>query len=180
MKCIYGFIFGMLLSLQVNAYQMGAVLGYRLNDASAVSSGVSVDGNGAFQVGALAYIPILGKIELRTGVLYVQRYFEVKSGASTNDAKLAYAELPITAMYRFMEYGGLFAGVNLGLKIADDCGGVDCSGLKSSVLPITFGAHFMAAPQVAVEVFYEMVSSNLYDELKDASALGVNAIVTFE
>lgn len=160
---------------------MGIVAGYRLNDGDSTVQNVSIDSVGTFQIGGLAFLPLNDNFFVRTGFIYAQRHFEAKdAGGTKSDAEFAHFDIPVTAMYKLGDLGGIFAGPGLSLKVSDDCGGGDCQGAKSTLLPITFGGHFKIAPQFAAEVFYEMVSGKIADGLEDTRAVGINAIITFE
>lgn len=161
-------------------YDMGVLAGYRINDASSRTSGVSVDGEGTFQIGGLAFIPFREKLVLRTGFIYALRNFETKAGSTTSEVEYAHFDVPVTAMYTISDFGGVFFGPGFALKVKDDCGGQDCPGAKSLVMPLSFGGHFKIAPQVAAEFYYETVSGKFDDGIKDPSAVVFNAIITFE
>jgi hypothetical protein len=185
LKAISSLVLGLLTAGSVSAapvMDMGIVAGYRMNDGDSAVTGTSIDGVGAFQVGGLAFLPINDMFKVRTGFIYAQRNYEAKDDATgvKSDLEFAHFDIPLTVMYSLGDLGGIFAGPGLGLKISDDCGGQDCKGAKSTIVPITFGGHFKIAPQFSAEVFYEMVSGKLADSIEDTRAVGVNAIITFE
>lgn len=155
---------------------MGLGIGLRMNDAKSKTTNQSVDGTNSFQFGGLIYSPLSGKFELRTGFMYTERKYEV----GITDVKLTYVDVPLTFMYKMADYGGVFFGIDAALKVSDDCGGSDCTDAKSFVTPVTFGGSFKVAPQIALELFYEMISGDLYNNLKDATAVGANAVITFD
>jgi hypothetical protein len=159
---------------------MGLLAGYRLNDATSRTSGTSIDGEGTFQVGGLAFLPIGEKFKLRTGFIYSMRNYETKTSGATTDVEYGHFDVPVTFMYTLSDMGGIFVGPGLSIKMKDDCGGNDCDGAKSTMIPISFGGHFKVAPQFALEVYYEMVSGKMDDGIKDPSAVVLNGVVTFE
>lgn len=158
----------------------GFALGYRLNNADTDVAGSSVDSVGTLQVGPLLFIPVTEKFQVRTGFLYAQRHYETKSGTTTTDVELAYVDVPVTLCWKMSDSGGPFIGAGVGLKVSDDCGGQDCTEAKSSIVPFTFGGFFKVAPQVGMEVFYEMIPGEIIQNLEDATAVGVNAVITFD
>jgi hypothetical protein len=151
--------------------------GVRMNNGK--SPGTSVDGELGLQVGGWAFLPLSEQLVLRTGFLFAQRHFKVGDATKTQ-VELDYVDIPATIMFKLADFGGIFAGANVGLNVADDCAGQDCAGVKSTIVPITFGGHFKVMPQVAVEVFYEVTSGKLADGLEDANAFGANLMFTFE
>ncbi|MEK6554568.1 MAG: outer membrane beta-barrel protein [Bdellovibrionota bacterium] len=161
---------------------MGLLAGYRLNDASSKSSATSIDGEGTFQIGGLAFLPLGEKFKLRTGFIYSMRNYEAKVKATgvTSDVEYAHFDIPLTFMYTLSDMGGIFVGPGLSIKMKDDCDGNDCDGAKSTMIPFSFGGHFKVAPQFAMEVYYEMVAGDLDDNIEDPSAVVLNAVVTFE
>jgi len=159
------------------AMDMGLAVGYRLNDGKSSSTPAqTVDGEGSLQVGGLIYAPIADRFEFRSGFMYTQRHYTV----ANTSVELSYLDVPLTVMAKLADYGGIFAGVNLGLKAGEDCGGSDCQETESMVTPITFGGFFKFAPQVAVEVFYELQSGEIIQGLEDTTAVGANAVITFD
>lgn len=163
-----------------NFSDMGILAGYRVNDATSKVTGTSVDGDGGFQVGGLAFLPLGEVLSLRTGFIYAQRNYTAKDSTGSSDIELAHFDVPVGIMYNIADMGGLFVGGSLGLKIKDECGGSDCSGVKSVIVPIQVGAHFKIAPQFAGEVYFETAPGEIMDGLEDASAVVVNAMFTFE
>ena len=160
---------------------MGVLAGYRLNDGSSRQDNFSVDGSGGLQVGGLAFLPLNDNFVFRTGFIYAQRNFEVKndSNGNTEDHEFAHFDVPLTFMYKISDFGGIFVGPGVSLKVKDDCSG-DCDGVKSTMIPISFGGHFKIAPQVAAEFYYETAPSKLDNAIEDPSAVVLNAVITFE
>lgn len=163
-----------------NFSDMGILAGYRVNDATSTVAGTSVDGDGGLQLGGLAFLPLGEALSLRTGFIYAQRNYTAKTAGVSTDIELAHFDVPVGVMYNIADMGGIFVGASLGLKIKDDCGGSDCSGVKSTIIPVQVGGHFKIAPQFAGEVYFETASGKLMDGLKDASAVVVNGMFTFE
>jgi hypothetical protein len=163
---------------------MGIVVGYRMNNADSATTGVSIDGKGGFQVGGLAFLPINEMFSFRTGFIYAQRNYEYKIAATgvTGDVEFTHFDIPATVLYKLGDMGGIYAGVELGMKLSDKCEGMtgdDCTGAKSMIVPVTFGGTFKIMPQFSVEAYYAM-EGKLSDGAKDANAVGVNGVITFE
>lgn len=181
MKTFYGFALALFLVLPAQARtDMGLLVGYRLNDGDSRVAGSSIDSKGSLQAGGLAYFPFGNQFMLRTGFVYEQRQFEVKTGSASADAKFAHFGIPFTVMYKVQDFGGIFLGPGLSLKVSDSCGSGDCQGVKSTLMPISLGGHFKVAPQFAVEFYFETAPGKLYDGIEDPTAVVFNAIVTFD
>ena len=164
-----------LFSMTASAFDMGLGVGYRTNDASAVS-GADPDGEGTLQFGGILWADINEQLVFRSGFMYSQLKYE----GVGSEVELTYVMIPVTLMLKLEDYGGVFGGVNLGLKASDDCSPVDCTEVKSTVVPLTIGGYFKVAPQVAVEVFYEMLSGEFVSGLEDNTSVGANLLFTFD
>lgn len=162
------------VSQAVEVADMGLAAGWRMNDGT--STGNTVDGEGGLILGGLAYLPIADKFHFRTGFLYSQRHYQLNS----SDVKVAYVDVPVSALWKVGDMGGVFFGTAIGLKVSESCGAGDCTDTKSLATPIQFGGHFKIAPQLALEVFYETLSGEIVANLEDATAVGAMAIITFE
>lgn len=173
-------LFALIFVQSANALDMGLAFGYRGNDASAVSSSNSVSGDGGLILGATAYLPLANSIELRTGFLYNQRYYTLKNGAFDSEVKLSYVDIPLTLLFKPADYGGAFIGAALGMKASDSCNGGDCQDAESFIVPIQLGGFFKVGPQIGVEVFYEILSGKIYQDIEDTTAVGASLIVTLE
>lgn len=159
---------------------MGIVAGYRSNDGDAVTSGNDVNGGSGLVLGGTAYVPITEMIRLRTGFLYTQRYYTVESTLTETDIELAYVDIPLTAMLMFSDFGGAFAGINLGLNAGDDCGASSCQDVENTITPIQIGGFFKIGPQIGLEVFYETLSGKIMAEIEDTTAVGASVVFTLE
>lgn len=161
-------------SQAVEVADMGLAAGWRMNDGT--SPGNTVDGEGGLILGGLAYLPISDQLHFRTGFLYTQRNYKV----SNSEVEVAYADVPVSALWKIADFGGVFFGTALGLKVSESCGNTDCVDTKSLATPIQFGGHFKIAPQFALEVFYETMPGEIVQGLEDTTAIGAMAIITFE
>ena len=176
MKNIISILSIVLFSFTASALDMGLGVGIRTNDADS-TTGASVDGDMTVQVGGIVWMDVSEKLAFRTGFMYSQMNYEV---GTTGEAELAYLMVPATLMLKLEDYGGIFGGVNVGLKASDDCSPTDCQDVDSTITPITIGGYFKVAPQVAVEVFYETLSGEFVGGLEDATSVGANVLFTFD
>lgn len=169
-----------------NASDFAVVAGARMNNGSAGTSGLSISGKTAFQIGVQGFFDINEKLIFRSGFLYAQRYFGYTSSGLTGELNYTYFDIPATLMYQFADYGGIFGGVHLGLKSSASCtvSGGTCTitkDPKSMITPLVFGASFKFAPQMGAEFYYEMTSGDLHENtVKDANAVVLNFLYTFE
>ena len=167
------------------ANDFAAVLGFRSNSADAVANGVNVNSKTSFGLGVLGFMDLNEALQFRSGFLYNQRNYQTSVGTTETDLNIAYVDIPVTLMYKFADYAGVFAGPVVSLLVSKECkttGG--CGNIKnpeSMVLPIQFGVSFKFAPQMGAELYYEMTSSEFWkDSLKNSRTVGANFLYTFE
>ena len=170
------------------SYSMPALeAGFKWNSMDADSASSNKQSL-AFQLGGSMVINFHEQIGLRTGLFYSERTFKneftVGSSSSTNDGKISYAEVPIHFMYKFEDYAGIYIGPSLAMKMSDQCnassGSCTLSNVKSMIVPITFGAQFKFMPNFGLNLFFETVSGEVAQGLKDSRAIGVNALIAFD
>lgn len=168
-----------------NAQEFALTAGFRSNNADADRTGFTINGRNGLQFGALAFVPITEQIHFRSGFLYTQKYLLSSTGTTTvteTELNLSYLDIPATMMFKFSEYGGVFAGFVLSANQAKDCGsGVSvCTGVQSTILPFTIGASFKFAPQMGGELVYEAYGGKVADGVTNLRSLGANFVVYFE
>ena len=182
-------ILGILLTVFVQgafANDFTAVIGVRSNTADFDTTGVSVGNKTSFGLGVLGFFDIAENLQFRSGFLYNQRQYSAKSGNVDYDFNLAYADIPVTLMYKFADYGGAFIGPVLGLLAAKECkaSSGSCTFPKdpsSTIIPVQLGVSFKFAPQMGGELYYELVSSALWENgIKNSRTVGANFLFTFE
>ncbi len=147
-------------------------------DATAATTNVS--GLGGYQLGAYGFFPFTEEFQLRTAFLYSQRAFSTKISNTDYDVKLAYLDIPITAMYRFSEFGGVYAGPVISLLQGKDFDRTQITGAKSSVVPLTVGVNFKFHPQIGADIFYEVISGSVADGFENMRSFGASVIIYFE
>ena len=171
------------------AGDFAVALGYRSNSADAVPSGWSSSSMAGYGVGAVGFFDFAPNWQARVGFLYNQRNTKISNAAGTGDLQLTanYLDIPVTAMYRFADYGGVFLGPVIGLGAGQSCsasGTASCAGLKnpeSSIFGYQFGASFKFAPQLGAEIYYEAIPSEYWkDAEKNMKTVGLNLLITFE
>lgn len=143
-------------------------------------TGAETNAKMGYQFGLTAAFPVAEKFSFRSGLLYTQKNIEVESGATKRDFKFTYVDIPLTGLFKFADYGGIYAGLNLSLNLDDDCGAGNCSNVESMTTPFIFGATFKFAPQLGGNVYVETLSGDVADNVKDFTAVGANLMITFD
>lgn len=184
---IFCVLFGLgVMNESVQAQELAIAAGLRNTNAdptgSASSGSISAD-NG-MQFGGMAFLELQSQMYFRTGFLYSQRYYSYQAPSETTQIKTTYLDIPLTAMYKFSEYGGVFGGVVMAMnqsKVTEaPSGSGQLTGVSSTILPFTFGVSFKFAPQFGGEFFYEFVSGKISDTVSNTRSLGVNLLIFFE
>ena len=165
-----------------NYTDLALEVGFRQQNGTA--TGANLDGKSkiGYQLGMTAAFPVAEAWSIRTGLMYTERSIKVESSISTlsESAKFTYVDIPATVMYKFVDYAGAYAGVNLSMNLDNDCGSTKCTGVKSMITPFVVGAAFKFAPQLGGDVFFETMSGEVADNLKDFKAVGAHLMITFD
>ncbi len=160
----------------------GLEVGVRQQSGSVDSTTSSAKSEMGLQFGGTAAIPISGAWNFRTGMLYTQRNLTIETTAPVTKAKvsMSYLDIPVTIMYKFEDYAGVFAGVVAAMNLDHSVeGGGSLSGVKSMYMPIVIGATFKFAPQLGGTLYFENGSGEVAQGLKDYKAVGANLVITF-
>lgn len=168
-----------LVSLNSSAQYMGLEVGVRQQSVSAEAAGVGTNTEMALQFGLAGAFPISEALLFRTGFLYTQRPITVKG---TPDIKYTfnYLDIPLTLMWKFNEFGGVYGGVNLAMVASADCSNCGAASVdKKSLMPLVIGGTFKFAPNLGIDVYYEM-ANQINDSFKEGRAVGANLLVTFD
>ncbi len=151
--------------------------GFRNQNADVTNSDTSAQT--AYQLGLSAAFPMVNSWSFRTGLFYTQKNFQVKATPNQN-YKFTYVEIPATAMYKFMDYAGVYGGLNVSMNMDSDCNNNTCHKVESLVTPIVIGAAFKFAPQFGADVYFETYSGKIEQNTKNIKAIGANLMVTFD
>jgi len=181
---VIGFLM-MVISTSAQANDFALALGIRSNSADSDNTGYSASTKTGVGIGAIGFFDIGQAFQLRSGFLYNQRnYTLTASGANDVELNMAYVDIPVTAMYKFADYAGVFAGPVLGFLASKECkpgSACDTNKVDGTMLGLQFGASFKFAPQMGGEIYYEMIPTTFWkDQLKNARTVGFNLLVTFE
>lgn len=169
-----------LFALNSQAQFLGVEVGVRQQSATAEAAGVSMDTEMAYQFGMVGAFPITEQLLFRSGFLYTQRPVTAKAGVITNKYSFNYFDIPVTLMWKFNDYGGVYGGVNVGLIASASCDncGVGNDPEKKGMMPLVIGGTFKFAPQFGVDIYYE--AGKINKDFKEARAVGANLLITFD
>jgi hypothetical protein len=186
MKALIIWTLSLLVSSGAFANDFAVAVGIRSNGADALGPG-TVNSKTGFGAGAIGFFDVGPNFQLRSGFLYNQRNFTATSGGVDTDLNMAYVDIPVTAMYKFADYAGVFAGPVLALLASKECksGGSSCSGTlpnpQAMSMGLQLGASFKFAPQLGGEFYYEVIPSTFWKStLENAKTVGANFLITFE
>lgn len=168
------------------SYSMPAIeLGMKINSVDHEQA-VSNKQTNAYQGGLSVVINLSNDSNadfgIRTGLFYSERSFknDLSNGLEIQ-GKITYVELPLHLMFKFEDYAGVYIGPAYAVQIGDECNGLGCgSGLtdiKSSLVPITFGAEFKLFSNLGLNLFFENVSGGIAQSLKNSRAIGLNIMI---
>ncbi len=181
MKTLFTFVTAVLIACTASASDFAALLGFRSNSADLAVGTGDVSSKTGIGAGVLGFFDLADKLQGRVGFIYNQR--NVAYGTPEYDYNAAYMDIPITAMYKFADYAGAFAGPVIAMLASKECkapGGCATSPEGMSI-GMQFGASFKFAPQLGAELYYEMIPSTYWkDSFKNMRTVGVNLLFTFE
>jgi len=174
----------MLMSGAAMAQDVGVVVGIRSDNADGEGA-VKITGKTNFHAGVIAKFDLSGPLQLRSGFLYTQRAYDftlTTTPTVTGGYSMTYFEIPLGVLWKFSDYGGVFAGPALSFNLANSCPGGNCTGaeVNSSPLAIQLGGSFKVAPQFGFEVYYETMTSALAKDLKNGRSIIANVMITFD
>ena len=172
-------LFVALFSLTSNAQDYGVFGGF---NSSEFDSSVSWDREFGIEVGATANIGLQDNLSIRTGAGIVTKSSTSKNFGSKTELSMTYLEIPATLFYAATETIGFFGGLNLDLKIADDCevGGRDCDpDTETIVINLPLGARFNIQDEHNIEPILELGVTDLADDVKLGNSLSIRYIYMF-
>lgn len=164
------------------AQDFGIIAGIRSDSADTDVAGASLNSMTDWQFGGIAKFDVAPVLQIRSGLTYLQRSYESKSGGVSTDLKFTYVEVPVGLLWKFSDFGGAFIGPAFDMNVSKDCGGgsSSCSGVSSLLTPIQLGGSFKFAPNFGLEFYFETVPGKLADGVKDAKAVALNLMITFD
>ncbi len=174
---------------QANAAEFGIEAGVRSQSGDTKVSGFTAESKTGFQLGGVGHFPVSGAFHIRSGFLYTQRNldlsYKVAGVTSTGSLTLTYFDVPLHALYKFEDYGSVFAGPSFSFILDKKCeisNGNTCTitGAKSLLMPLQLGATFKFMPQVGATIYYETIPGDVADDFGSYRAIGANLFVTFD
>lgn len=143
------------LSWNTYALQWGGFLGFNYTE---FESTVSWDHKLGLELGAVATHMITNNLFFRSGLGYVQKNSSTKAVSSGANIELTYLEIPVTILFKFADPVSLIGGINVHLKLSNECGGVSCGSIEpeSYVANMMIGASFKTKDGKQIETLIEM------------------------
>lgn len=152
----------------------GAFGGLSFSKFKTDGSGHDFDISPALEVGYSILLPFSDSFALRTGAGLIGKNSTLDTGALNNgdvDIHLTYLEIPITAYIPLSQVVSGIAGINLDIKLADDCErdfGGSCSlrDDKSLVTSAVGGLRFNLNGPQNLEALLEFGITDMYQDTK--------------
>ncbi len=171
MRSLLMSVFVFLGAVAAQANEFAVTGGARFDNADSGTTGTTVEARLNLQAGLLGFIELGGKNYLRTGAEFATRSYGFKTTTvSLGDARFTSFDVPVGYLYRFSDYGGIFAGGLFTFNFSKDCPG-GCTGASSSPIGLQFGSSFKIAPQIGGEVYFEMMNTKLANGIENAKAV---------
>lgn len=178
---------GVSAAMPVWAAEFSAEAGFRQQSGEG-SSSVETKSEVGYQLGMTGGFEINGPLMFRTGLLYTQRplTFQLKTDKSSEaKVSLTYFDVPLTVMYKFEDYGGVYAGIVAALNLDKNYSGTgllatnNLTDVKSMITPFILGAAFKFAPGLGVNIYFESAGEVAKDQ-KSYRAVGANLMLNFD
>lgn len=162
----------------------GVEIGFRQQSGDSSNSSATVISQAGLQGGFTASFPVKDNFNFRTGMLYTQRPLSVELSTTETKFNMNYIDFPITGMYKFEEYAGVFAGLHLSMNFDKSCSsdsGTTCSfdSVKSLITPFVVGVNFKFAPQLGATLYFES-TGQVAEGLENYRAVGANLIIALD
>lgn len=168
------------------AYSMPALeVGFKLNTMD-LDGATSNKQSQAFQGGGSIVFDFGDTgFGLKTGLMYSERTFKNETSTTTSEGKITYFDIPAQIMFKFEDYAGIFFGPSFSTKLGDECkvsGGGSCTltDIKSTIMPLTFGAQFKMAANFGLSLFFETISGDVAQNLGSSRGVGANLLFVFD
>jgi len=166
------------------SYSMAGIEGGFKWSSADVENADSTKSRIGYMVGGTAVFDIAPEFGLKTGLLYNERPFESTMtvlGNSVNvNGKVSYVDVPVFFMFKFEEYAGIYIGPSLSMKLADEVSSGKLQNVKGMVVPLTVGGQFKFTPNLGLDFYFETVTSEIADGIKNTRAVRANLLITFD
>lgn len=162
------------INFQANAADLAIVVGLKTDSATANNTAIAVDSRSGYNAGMLGYFELGPQILLRFGMVYTPRTY----GLAAGDVKLTYVDIPVGLMWKFSDYGGVYASANAAMNVSAACP-TSCANLANVANGYQFGFNFKFAPHMGGVIYYEAMSS-LVVNIENPKAVAAQFLYTFE
>ncbi len=127
-----------------------------------------------FQMGGSVVLNLNEDFGLRTGLFYSERPFKNEILGTEVKGKITYAEAPVHFMFKLEDYAGIYLGPSISMKLGDEVSPGTLTGVKSMVIPITFGGSFKIQENFGLNIFFETIPSSVADGITASRGIGIN------
>ncbi|HMN67472.1 MAG TPA: outer membrane beta-barrel protein [Bdellovibrionales bacterium] len=186
MKYILALLCGLAVSSSAFAQNYGGLLGFHQTDADidGTAAGASIDGKLNFKAGLAVSFELMPMGFFRTGALYNQRAFEVKTAGGNYDYKFAYLDIPANFQYGFNEmfalYGGLTVAVNIADDVSEPAGAAAIDPDADTMIPLLdLGVNLTFDDMVGFDFYYQRGLGGFAEDLENYNSFGANFIYWF-
>lgn len=186
---VFAFMCGLAPMSALQAFELGAIGGIQTTDVTTDATDASVSSDFGIRAGVLGFAEITSNSFIRTGAIIGQRKFKFTQAAAETKADFLYLEVPVTFLYLFTENVGVYAGVEAGIRLSDDCstavGSCSFRNPSSFIYGPSLGGHFRFTPNLGMEVGYffglnEMVEgATNFNKFENPQGLQVSALFIF-
>jgi hypothetical protein len=163
--------------------EYGILAGIHDTGATSKVSGLTAKSLISARLGGVVNVPVADKFKFQTGLIYVQRNFEMNAGSFfgipiSATAKFTYLDVPLLAQYDidavWSVEGGAILSVNVGHSIDGYGTSTSASGVKTLVPQLKLGGSGKFSGNWAAEGYYEQGLGDIYAGAKNYSTFGVN------
>lgn len=167
------------LSMGASAADFHLEAGFHQQAGEVTATTANAKSQVGYQFGGIVNVDMGDAFGFRTGMMYVQRPLVSEVNGSETKYDLNYFDIPLTAQYRFADYASVFAGLNLALNIDANASRGSVTDVKTPIMPFVLGATFKFAPQLGGTIYYETMSGDVANGLKNYRAVGFSLGIYF-
>lgn len=184
-KSLIAVAFGLLLSSTAMAQEWAFVGGFHQTDADTNATGYSTDGKLGFSLGANLAFELVPGGKFRTGLLYTQRYFDLKpTTGTTTEFKFAYLDVPALFQYNINEMFGIFGGLVVAINVSDKTEPTVTSLESESLVPLLdLGVNLTFDDMIGFDFYYQKGMGDIAtfsgNNVSDFSTFGANFVYWF-
>ncbi len=181
------FVLGIILLSVQSSFALGFGLEAGFRQQSGDAGTFTTSSQNGLQLGVSSVFQFSERLAIKSGMFYVERPLNYTDTTLATDVKtkLTYFDVPLYLMFMFEEYAGVYIGPSVSIllnqKAETNSGAtVNLNDKKSMLVPITLGAHFKFSPDYGLNLFFETISADVSNPLKNYRAVGANFILAFD